>query len=300
MKNLFKSDKTYIKSIDSNGIFSNSYDERMPQYIIKELIEKHFEKSEKKPKCLFIGWDGCRADAVKYIIKSDSKLVSGGNEDNLFSAIVELKKRGGLYITYVGGDNGVVQETSTAQGWASALCGKWMKKPWQSGIEWSLDGDYPTVLRLLAQKGYKTSFIAEWLIHFDNTYKGEIERAEQEKLSQYFYKTESDPELYDAIVERINADDDCILGIFENPDFNGHDKGFGDENYRYVAGVCNLDRISYNLLKVIKDRKTFDNEDWLIVIGSDHGGHSVRHGTQKIEDRTTFLAVSKPVVELIK
>ncbi len=37
-------------------------------------------------------------------------------------------KTGGVYITYVGGDHGFQQETSTAQGWASALCGKWMKK----------------------------------------------------------------------------------------------------------------------------------------------------------------------------
>ena len=37
-------------------------------------------------------------------------------------------KTGGGYITYVGGDHGFQQETSTAQGWASALCGKWMKK----------------------------------------------------------------------------------------------------------------------------------------------------------------------------
>ncbi|MDO4364208.1 MAG: hypothetical protein Q4C99_06740, partial [Clostridia bacterium] len=75
--------------------------------------------------------------------------------------------------------------------------------------------------------------------------------------------------------------------------------GFGDDNYRYVSGVCNLDRQSYELLRRVKARKTFDEEDWLIVIASDHGGHKLRHGTQKIEDRTTFLAVSKPVEELL-
>ncbi|MCI9641880.1 MAG: hypothetical protein HFJ98_03710 [Eubacterium sp.] len=43
-------------------------------------------------------------------------------------------KTGGVYITYVGGDHGFQQETSTAQGWASALCGKWMKKKWKKFI----------------------------------------------------------------------------------------------------------------------------------------------------------------------
>ena len=91
-----------------------------------------------------------------------------------------------------------------------------------------------------------------------------------------------------------------ILSHFENPDNNGHGTDFGDGNYRYVSGVCNLDRISYKLLEEIKGRQTFDDEDWLGVIASDHGGHSTRHGSQNIQDKTTFLALSKPIEELVK
>lgn len=63
--------KKYIKSINENGIFDNTYEERIPQTVASKVILGHFEKSLKKPKCLFIGWDGCRADAMKYLIKSD-------------------------------------------------------------------------------------------------------------------------------------------------------------------------------------------------------------------------------------
>ena len=49
-----------------------------------------------------------------------------------------------------------------------------------------------------------------------------------------------------------------------------------------------------------EERESFENEDWFVVIASDHGGHSTRHGTQNIQDRTTFLALSKPIEELIK
>lgn len=291
------SDKKYIKAVNAKGIFSNTYETKLPQTIISGIILQHFEKAVKKPKCLFIGWDGCRADAMKYLIKSNDEQVSGGNETGLFSAINELKKSGGLYITYVGGDKGAEQETSTAQGWASALCGKWMKKEWRQGIEWCLDGDYPTALQILSMKGFKTSFCAEWPIHFSNTYKSEIEFAEKNNLPEYFYKLEGDAAVYNHFIERINSDDDLIFAIFENPDHNGHGTGFGDSNYRYVAGVCHLDRISYNLLREIKNRETFGEEDWLVLIASDHGGHATRHGTQKIQDRTAFLAVSKPVRE---
>ncbi|MGN0533758.1 MAG: alkaline phosphatase family protein [Eubacterium sp.] len=292
--------KKYINTLNARGIFDNTYETKMPQTIASKVILNHFERAVKNPKCLFIGWDGCRADAMKYLIKSNNEKVSGANDTAVFSAIASVKESGGLYVTYVGGEENEPQETSTAQGWASALCGKWMKKPWRQGIEWSLDEDYPTALKALALKGYTTSFSAIWPIHFDNTYKNEIDLAESNKLSQYYYKFETDEELFNNLKQRIQEDDDFIFGIFENPDMNGHGAGFGDGNYRYIAGICNLDRISYKLLNEIKERKTFDQEDWLIVIGSDHGGHSTRHGTQNIQDRTTFLALSKPVEDLIK
>lgn len=292
--------KKYINTVNAKGIFDNTYETRMPQTVISKAILGHFEKSKKNPKCLFIGWDGCRADAMKYLIKSDNEKVSGANDTAAYSAISALKNNGGLYITYVGGEESDPQETSTAQGWACALCGKWMKKPWKQGIEWSLDDDYPTVLKTLSLKGYQTSFSAIWPIHFDNTYKNEIEFADKNSLNQYYYKFETDLELYDNLKDRIQSADDFIFGIFENPDMNGHALGFGDDNYRYVSGVCSLDRLSFKLLTEIRKRNTFDDEDWLVVIASDHGGHGARHGTQNIQDRTTFLALSKPIEDLIK
>lgn len=293
------SNKKYINAVNSNGIFDNTYETRIPQTVSSRAILSHFEKARKKPKCLFIGWDGCRADAMKYLIKSDSEKVSGANDTAVCSAVSALKDNGGLYITYVGGEENDPQETSTAQGWASALCGKWMKKPWKQGIDWTLDEEYPTVLKTLSLKGYKTSFSAIWPIHFDNTYKNEIEYAQSKNLDQYFYKFETDLELCENLKDRIISGDDFIFGIIENPDMNGHGTGFGDDNYRYVSGVCNIDRLSYKLILEIKNRKTFDEEDWLVVICSDHGGHSTRHGTQNIQDRTTFLALSKPIEDLI-
>ncbi|MDO4381372.1 MAG: alkaline phosphatase family protein [Clostridia bacterium] len=232
---------------------------------------------------------------MKYLVKSSNEKVSGYNETGLFSAVSEIKKRGGLYITYVDGEKDSKQETSTAQGWASALCGKWMKTTWRHGSEWCLDDDYPTVLKTLSCKGFKTSFCAEWSVHFENTYSREIAFAQKNNLPQYFCQLEGDVAIYHHFIERISGDDDFIFAIFENPDHNGHNTGFGDDNYRYISGICNLDRFSYCLLCEIKKRETFDEEDWLVLIASDHGGHGNRHGTHNIQDATAFLAVSKPV-----
>lgn len=285
------SEKRYIKDINSKGIFDNTYETKMPQTIVYKAILNHFENSHKKPKCLFLGWDGCRADAMKYLIGAD-------NMCGYYSAVSKVKNTGGLYVTYVGGDKDYEQETSTAQGWASALCGKWMKKEWREGINWSLDESSPTIMKTLALKGYGTTFSAIWPIHFDNTYKNEICDAQNNNLNMYYCKIETDEELYTDIKERIQSDSDLIFGIFENPDMNGHDAGFGDSNYKYISGICNLDRVSYNLISSIKQRSTFNEEDWLVLIASDHGGHSTRHGTQSFQDRTTFLALSKSAEDL--
>ncbi|MGN1443221.1 MAG: alkaline phosphatase family protein [Acutalibacteraceae bacterium] len=292
--------KKYLDSVNANGIFKNTYETRFPQTCVRNVILNHFEKSDKSPKCLFLGWDGCRADAMKYLIKSGNKKVSGANETAVYSAVAELKTNGGFYISYVGAEENDPQETGTAQGWASALCGKWMKKQWKQGIDWSVDEDYPTVLKTLALNGYTVSFSAIWPVHFDKTYKNEIEYAQKKDLSQYFYQFETDEEIFESLEERIRNGDDFIFGIFENPDLNGHDTGFDDRNYRYVSGICNLDRLSYKLFEAIKKRDTFQQEDWLVIIGSDHGGHATGHGTQNIQDRTTFPALSKPIEDVIK
>ena len=293
-------DKKYIKAVNADGLFSNCYEKQIPQTIINDVIINHFKKSDKKPKCIFIGWDGCRADAMKYLVKGNDDNADGGNASAIYSAVNALKDNGGLYITYVGGDKSSPQETSTAQGWASALCGKWMENKSKYGIEWSLGDDYPTALRTLSQQGFRCSFSAIWSIHFDKTYIKEIELAENNRLPYYFYKFETDDELHRNLIQRIESDDDFIFGIYENPDLNGHGTGFGDSNYRYISGICNLDRLSYKLFESIKNRDSFDAEDWLVLIASDHGGHSTRHGTQRIEDRTTFLALSKPIEALVK
>ena len=49
------SKKKYIESINAKGIFNNTYETKIPQTIISGVILKHFEKSTKKPQCIFIG-----------------------------------------------------------------------------------------------------------------------------------------------------------------------------------------------------------------------------------------------------
>ena len=46
-------------------------------------------------------------------------------------------------------------------------------------------------------------------------------------------------------------------------------------------------------IDAIKARETYDTEDWLIIITSDHGGFGTKHGKASIQERMTFIVSNK-------
>lgn len=288
-------EKQYMRRLDTRGVFDNTTKTAFPQTVFANVVRKHFKKANgKTPKALLIGFDGARAEAMHLLSDSADEQVTGVLFASEYSAVQTLKAQGGLYLSYAGGEMGYPQETSTAQGWSAILTGVWGV---QNGVikHVPMKTDCPTVLRELAAQGKKSAFLAEWADHFTITYKDEIEIAKQKKLSLDFEKYADDRALETAFLERIAGDTDCIFGIFEAPDYNGHSTGFSLENPRYAACVCRLDNVAYRLMEAVKSRPTYADEDWLIMITSDHGGHDRRHGTQKQFDRMTFIASNKPI-----
>lgn len=288
----------YIKSVDNVGVFDNRFHDAYPQTVVAELVRDHFQRTaSKKPKAIIIGFDGARADGMLNLVKSTSNELTGDNHDSLYSAVCALKKEGGLYLTYAGGvagDKETMQETSTAQGWASVLTGAWAK---DHGVVKNdiKRADAPTVLMELARKGYHTAFNAIWPTHFDTTYKAEIAAAQAEDVPLIYQKFENDLALHDGFFQSIDDDVDCMIGIYEAPDSNGHGCLFGNKNYKYCKSIADLDRRAYAIMEHIKARPTYGEEDWLILITSDHGGHKTWHGTQSVQDRMTFLASNKKI-----
>lgn len=292
-----KAERIYRKRLNTNGVFNNTTETALPQTVIAKSVQKHFaEDNGKKKKALLIGFDGARADSMHLLCESTDASVTGNLFCSEFSAVNALKAEGGLYLSFAGGVPENPQETSTAQGWASILTGVWGD---ENGVKQhkTMRRDCPTVLRSLAQNGISAAFLAEWADHFTITYKDEMEIAKAEHLPLTFQKYEDDRALETAFLRQIEADTDCIFGIFEAPDYNGHSTGFSNENPRYAAAICRLDNIAYRLMEAVRARENYPNEDWLIVITSDHGGHKTRHGTQKADDRMTFIAANRKISE---
>lgn len=288
-------EQKYLARLNTQGVFNNTTKTALPQTVFADAVRNHFEKQNgKTPKALLIGFDGARADTMHLLCESTDEKVTGVLFNSAYSAVQTLKAEGGLYLSYAGGEPHAPQETSTAQGWAAILTGVWGT---ENGVvkHVPLKTNCPTVLRELAMQGKKSAFLAEWADHFTITYKDEIDIAKREKLPLIFQKYADDRALESAFLEQIAEGTDCIFGIFEAPDYNGHSTGFSLENPRYAAGVCRLDNVAYRLMETVKSRPTYEEEDWLIMITSDHGGHDLRHGTQKQFDRMTFIASNKPI-----
>ncbi len=81
---------------------------------------------------------------------------------------------------------------------------------------------------------------------------------------------------------------DIIMGVLDQVDTAGHAQGFG-ENKGYLAAIRDADRIVVQLLAAVDDSRTQrPNEEWLVLVTSDHGGHTTffggDHGSTKNND----------------
>lgn len=248
----------------------------------------------KKKRALIYGFDGGRADSLCYLIPGDSSFYK-----SKYSALAYLKEQGGLYLSYAGGDRKnpeTLQETSTAQGWASILTGVWGI---ENGVKKHVTkrNESPTVLMQGAEKGVSGLFCAIWQDHFTITYKGEMKIAEEKDLPLKFSLVKDENALQAELIKAVDNGTGILFGINEFPDAGGHGAGFSNKNPKYISAMINADRYAAELIDRITRRDEYKDEDWLIILTSDHGGHGRRHGTQRAADRMTFIASNKKINE---
>ena len=92
------------------------------------------------------------------------------------------------------------------------------------------------------------------------------------------------------------ADPTAMFLHFGNIDITGHAKGFHPDVPEYMRTIEITDRHVGKLLRALRSRPTYGNEDWLILVCTDHGGQGTDHagGHDDPDVNTTFLIVSGP------
>ena len=314
--------KNHLKDINAYDFWHNQGSESISHINIFNMIDDFMDSPDtgKKKKVAIIGWDGARADSLGNIfeakvMKFGVDVVSGNFSKPACSGANSLVDMGGsVCLAYCGGEVGgrTAQETSTIWGWSSILTGKWAV---DNGIDLPKSANRidklkhkpiisisaPTILRKYAEKSnLRTSFIAQWPIHFSQTYLSEIEYLNTNAdVKMRYTKFDADYEMHKHLVESLtegNANEcDMLIGIYESSDHEGHSSGFGNKNPHYVNAVRTCDNYSFDLIQTIKNRPSYDNEDWMILITSDHGGVGRGHGHQNHECRAVFVVSNKKI-----
>ena len=83
-----------------------------------------------------------------------------------------------------------------------------------------------------------------------------------------------------AVASRLAAADapDATMFFIDAPDAAGHDSAFFPMSAQYKAALAEADGYLGQCLAAITNRATFADEDWLVIVTSDHGGYRNMHG----------------------
>ena len=286
----------YSIRLDNSGMFDNTLKTALPQTIVADMVNDHFNASlpagKTVKKCFIFGYDGARADGIVKL---------KGIEN---SAVNYVAESGGLYVSFAGGKSKYfnTQATSTAPGWASILTGKWAKETGVKNNGYLLSSDTPTVLTSLVESGKANSslFLCSWGGHLtaDNaTYREEAAYTLQKGLNVRWETYSYDDTMHAAMVDEVNSPNcaDIIFCTYERPDSAGHGYGYGNDVPEYVEAIKLSDRDAFDLIKLIEARDTYISEDWLFIVTSDHGGKGTGHGGQSVDCRTTFITANKAI-----
>lgn len=277
-----------VASSQTVGLHYQS-EQRYPQTIIHELVSSFLidNQDNKNKKVLLLGFDGYREDALVNII------------DQQHSAVKEIMNTGGLYHSYAGADGN--QETSTAPGWLSILSGEWAYQYGVTNNNGRKDSDTATFLSDAVALGYSSTFVASWSSHFNVTYQDDI----YYPYGQAVYQQKADDSdtittLHELLADTSDSSYDVIFTTLEFTDHAGHTIGYGNHVEEYSEASKQVDQYGYELLRTIRERTTYYEEDWLIIITTDHGGKANIHGGQSDEEKNTWFAVNKDVSKYLE
>lgn len=252
---------------------------------------------------LFIGIDGCRADAVTAAIERGMapqlKVLS---EDP--SGLLSLK-------CYAGGELGkeTHQPTVSGPGWTSLLTGVWMNR---HGVKDNrfIGGRMQTYSHFMRRikevnpQAFCASF-ADWPPIHDFIADGSRAGGKEfldvkftcapDAKRHFSDNPEKDIEVRDEALKTLRTQDpDAMFVYFGQVDEFGHGAvdtraSFSPDSTLYLNAISHVDSHVGELIRAMCARPHFADEDWLVLITTDHGGRGNSHGGDSDAERNIWL-----------
>ena len=255
---------------------------------------------QKVPKTVFIIVDGIPADVLE---KANTPYID------------EISAEGAYTHAYVGGDIGTSNESPTisAVGYQSLLTGTWANKHnVYDNSPKAVNYHYWDIFRLAKNhdKNLQTAIFSTWLDNRTVLLGDGLPAAGGKKFDYHFDGFELDEQRFphDANKKYIQKIDQLVASeaanyiVAKGPDLSwvyleytddvGHKLGDSDEQIQAVEWT---DGQVAKIWQSLKTRMAEQNEDWLIIVTTDHGRDVLtgkHHGGQSARERTTWIATN--------
>ncbi len=220
-------------------------------------------------KVLFIGIDGCRPDIMMSV-----------NTPNIHSLISQS-----IYSL----DGLCAATTWSGNGWSTMLTGVWHTKHQVQDNNFSNPNfaNYPDFLT--RAESYNPNLRTISLVHWAMINDKIVENADVQT------NFASDLAVKNAAVNALQTDNPDILFVdFDDVDHSGHSYGFNANTPQYVSSIETTDTYIGEIVNAMKARSTYSNEDWLVVLTTDHGATDTSHGGGDLSERDIFTIYSNP------
>jgi len=236
--------------------------------LLSLIIVFSFGEIKAQNKVLILGIDGCRPDALL-----EAKTP---NLDNLW--------QNGAYSFKAKTDD----LSWSGVCWTGMLTGVWRDKHNVLSNQYRNPNtkDYPHFFNLAKQQlpQLKTYSIANW---------SPVHNILQENDATVVKHKLTDGLVTKSVIKTLkNADVDVMFVHLDNVDHAGHKYGYAVDNPKYIKSIEKTDTKVGRIIKGLEKRKNYKNENWLILVSTDHGGSGTNHGKAIPEHTTIFYIAS--------
>lgn len=221
-------------------------------------------------KVLFIGWDGVRSDAL---LAANTPHLDSLLQKSIYSLSVDR----GPY-------------TVSTPGWSTILHGVWPDKHGltENSFRKNRYDTYPDIFTLMRRTKPELGLAS--LSNWDAF----LQITSEETYAQRF---DTDPEMTQEAISLIQqCTPDVMLLHFDYPDATGHEFGFNPTSPEYLSSIEITDHYLGEIMSHIYQREAQFNEEWMVVLTTDHGGNGTGHGGQDniAETRYVWYVIRSP------
>jgi hypothetical protein len=139
-----------------------------------------------------------------------------------------------------------------------------------------------------------THRVITWVIAHDSIPSG------ADTADVYEYNANGDQLMTNRVVNLMqNSATDVVMTFFSDVDGAGHTCGFDPAASCYLSEIANTDTQIGQIMSAMAARPNFANEDWLVILTTDHGGLGTNHHGGLPPQRTIPFIVAGPLATTV-